>query len=543
MRNFLLFICLVSTFLYSYSQTKENPWSIGIHGGSEQYNGEIENQFFNFFDHHNGFAGISASRYLSPNLDLGLDLTLGDIKFTSSGENGKRYNFNMNQANLHLQYNFFNYNEVKLRPFVFAGVGIIAFDGKNKNQSNLTLPATGLGLNYKLNDRVSIRYQNTLLFSDGDDLDNRVEDSGNDMFLQTSLGLSAVIKSTSDLDRDGVPDKNDECPNTELGMKVDKKGCAVDLDLDGIPNDRDKCPTDPGFEYTNGCPDSDNDSIPNAEDPCPNLAGPINGCPDSDGDGVADKDDKCPTEAGLATLGGCPEEAIVKESIRMGVFEYNELPLENQALVVLDENGNPIDTIYTDENGRFEFTALEADKNYSLRPLNLKGDPSAIDIYLTDESGNRRNASETEDGKFIFSEPQDQVADKKPEKEEKPVKKEIPTDGAIPADLLADINFDSESFTIKIKYYDQLNRLAAALNKQSDLLISLRAYADSTGPEDYNQRLTDNRAERVKRYLIRKGVSADRIDALGKGESEPVATNLTPEGRALNRRVEIRLKD
>ncbi|MEQ8910012.1 MAG: OmpA family protein [Vicingaceae bacterium] len=548
MKRILLIFCLFIGLTSVSAQTKQNPWSIGIHAGSEQYNGEIENQFFNFFDHHNGFAGLSASRYLSPHLDVGLDLTLGDIKFTSTGESNRRYRFNMNQANLHLQYNFFNYNDVKLRPFVFAGIGMIAFDGEGENQSNLTLPAAGLGVNYKLNEQVSIRYQNTLLVSDGDEIDNRTDESGNDMFLQTSIGLAAVIKSTSDLDRDGVADKNDECPETELGMKVDKKGCAIDLDLDGIPNERDKCPSDPGFEYTNGCPDSDNDSIPNADDPCPNIAGSVNGCPDSDGDGVADIDDKCPNEAGLENLSGCPEEAIVEEGKRMGVFEYNELPLENQALVVLDENGNPVDTIYTDDEGRFEFTALEADQNYSLRPINLDGDPSAVEIYLTDDSGNRRDAEETEDGKFVFTAPKDQVADKKQPKEEvkkepKSEKKEVPSDGTIPADLLADINFDSESFNIKIKYYDQLNRLAAALNKQSDINITLFAYADSTGPADYNQRLTDNRADRVKRYLVKKGVSASRIDAMGKGEESPIATNLTQEGRAQNRRVEIRLKD
>ena len=529
----LLFSILFAVLISANSQTKEDPWSVGIHGGSEQYNGEIENQFFNFFDNHNGFAGISLARYIHPHFDLGLDFTLGDIKFKSSNENNNRFNYNMNVANLHINYNFFEYDEVKFRPFLFAGLAYLNFDGKGDNKNYLALPSAGLGVNYMLNDRVRIRYQNTLLVSDGDDLDARTG-GGNDMFLQTSIGLSTLIKATSDSDRDGVSDRNDECPNTELGMVVDKKGCAIDLDLDGIPNERDKCPSDPGFEYTMGCPDSDGDSIPNADDPCPNIAGSLNGCPDSDGDLVADKDDKCPEVAGLESLGGCPEEAIEEEVKRMGVFTYNNLPMENAALVVLDENGNPIDTIYTDGKGRFEFTSLNADQNYSLKPINIKGDPSNVDIYLTDKDGNRRDAVDDGTGKFVFNPAtNDRVDDKQEES------KQIAEDNDIPVELLKDINFDSESFTIKIKYYDQLNRLAAVLKKQTDVNLKLMAYADSTGPKDYNQRLTVQRADRVKRYLVRKGVDASRIEAVANGEDNPIATNLTPEGRALNRRTEF----
>lgn len=542
MRNFT-FLFLLMASLLSFSQTKQNPWRVGIHIGSEQYNGDVENQFFNFVDHHNGFAGFSVSRYLSPHFDLATDLTLGDIKISQTESRPTRSVFNMNQANLHLKFNFFKYENVKFRPFLFAGLGYIAFDqeGNSDNTNYLALPSGGLGVNYKLNENVNIRYQNTLLVGNGDDFEGET-DGSNDMFLQSSIGVSTVIKSTQDGDRDGVPDRKDQCPNTELGMKVDKFGCAVDLDLDGIPNDRDKCPSIPGFEYTNGCPDSDNDSIANADDPCPNIAGPINGCPDSDGDLVADKDDKCPDVAGLESLGGCPEEVIKEEAKRIGVFTYNDLPMENAALVVLDENGNPVDTIYTDGNGRFEFSPLDADKHYSLKPIDLDGSSDNVEIYLVDEDGKKRTTVE-KDGKFVFEDATDDTADEVIEDKviaKKEPKKEVE---GIPSELLTDINFDSESFTIKIKYYDQLNRLAMALKKAENIRVDIKAYADSTGPEDYNQRLTDRRADRIERYLIRKGVPADRINAVGKGESDPIATNKTPEGRALNRRVEINLMD
>jgi outer membrane protein OmpA-like peptidoglycan-associated protein len=328
-------------------------------------------------------------------------------------------------------------------------------------------------------------------------------------------------------------------------MKVDKDGCAVDLDLDGIINSEDRCPSIAGFEHTKGCPDMDNDSIADMDDPCPEIAGPLNGCPDSDGDQVADKDDKCPNTPGLVTLSGCPEEVVEAEARRMGIFEYNKLPMENAALVVLDENGNPVDTIYTDGEGRFKFTQLMADNNYSLRPIDLEGDPSNVDIYLTDDDGNRRDTRNTGDDTFVFT-----PADGKAAKDKELAKKEVEKkeqqkaeEKNIPQELLTDINFESESFTIKIKYYDQLNRLAAVLREQTNVNIELLGYADSTGPEDYNQRLTNQRADRVKRYLVKKGIPASRIKEVGKGEQNPIATNLSLEGRAENRRVEIKLID
>ncbi|RMF97213.1 MAG: OmpA family protein, partial [Candidatus Schekmanbacteria bacterium] len=62
-------------------------------------------------------------------------------------------------------------------------------------------------------------------------------------------------------------------------------------------------------------------------------------------------------------------------------------------------------------------------------------------------------------------------------------------------------------------------------------------HTDSIGSEKYNQKLSEKRAEAVKNYYVEKGVDASIIEAIGKGESEPVADNKTREGRAKNRRV------
>jgi len=74
-----------------------------------------------------------------------------------------------------------------------------------------------------------------------------------------------------------------------------------------------------------------------------------------------------------------------------------------------------------------------------------------------------------------------------------------------------------------------------------ELKIEIIGHTDSTGPEDYNQRLSELRARVVADWLIRNGINSKRIKAIGKGESEPIADNSTPEGRAKNRRTEIRI--
>ena len=87
---------------------------------------------------------------------------------------------------------------------------------------------------------------------------------------------------------------------------------------------------------------------------------------------------------------------------------------------------------------------------------------------------------------------------------------------------------------------DQLDQVAAALKDQGEVKpMVVEGYTDSVGSEQTNQRLSKDRAEAVRAYLVSKGVPSDKITSVGKGKSNPVASNDTPEGRANNRRVEI----
>jgi outer membrane protein OmpA-like peptidoglycan-associated protein len=87
---------------------------------------------------------------------------------------------------------------------------------------------------------------------------------------------------------------------------------------------------------------------------------------------------------------------------------------------------------------------------------------------------------------------------------------------------------------------DRLNQVAKSLKDlDDDKLVSIEGFTDSRGADDTNQKLSQDRANTVKDYLISQGVKAEKVRAIGRGESSPVASNETPEGRANNRRVEI----
>jgi outer membrane protein OmpA-like peptidoglycan-associated protein len=101
--------------------------------------------------------------------------------------------------------------------------------------------------------------------------------------------------------------------------------------------------------------------------------------------------------------------------------------------------------------------------------------------------------------------------------------------------------FDTDKDILKPESYEELNNLAELLNKFKVYQVVITGHTDSINSDGYNQQLSERRAAACVYYLIGKGIEADRLYSEGKGESEPIASNQTSEGRALNRRVEFRL--
>jgi len=104
---------------------------------------------------------------------------------------------------------------------------------------------------------------------------------------------------------------------------------------------------------------------------------------------------------------------------------------------------------------------------------------------------------------------------------------------------VSDVLFDTGSATLKPGAREKLARVAGILASHPDLKIEIEGHTDSVGGNDYNQRLSERRAESVRTYLVQQKIAATAVDAEGFGESHPVASNATPAGRQQNRRVEL----
>jgi outer membrane protein OmpA-like peptidoglycan-associated protein len=104
---------------------------------------------------------------------------------------------------------------------------------------------------------------------------------------------------------------------------------------------------------------------------------------------------------------------------------------------------------------------------------------------------------------------------------------------------LNNVFFDFDKWDLRPESFFELDRVAKLLRENRAIEIEISAHTDSKGSDDYNFKLSDNRARSVMEYIISKGIDASRIKSQGYGETKPIATNETDDGRQLNRRVEF----
>ncbi|NRO97913.1 OmpA family protein [Paraburkholderia sp. NMBU_R16] len=115
-------------------------------------------------------------------------------------------------------------------------------------------------------------------------------------------------------------------------------------------------------------------------------------------------------------------------------------------------------------------------------------------------------------------------------------------DGSLKVNIPSNVTFATDSYQINPALYPTLNEVASQMAQNPELVAEVRGYTDSTGSPQYNQTLSQNRAQSVANYLSQRGVTPNRLAAAGYGPNQPVADNNTEQGRAQNRRVEIYLK-
>jgi outer membrane protein OmpA-like peptidoglycan-associated protein len=112
---------------------------------------------------------------------------------------------------------------------------------------------------------------------------------------------------------------------------------------------------------------------------------------------------------------------------------------------------------------------------------------------------------------------------------------------AIVLNMPGNVTFQTDSADLRPESFEVLNSVGIVMQKYNKTAIEVTGYTDSTGSDSYNFTLSERRATTVAHYLQAQGVAGQRFSVHGLGKSKPIADNSTPEGRAQNRRVEIRL--
>ena len=236
-----------------------------------------------------------------------------------------------------------------------------------------------------------------------------------------------------------------------------------------------------------GGKDTDGDGIYDKNDACPDVAGlaEFNGCPDADGDGIKDSDDACPNVAGLASMNGCPDsdgDGVINKNDKCA----NEAgPVANGGCPWPDTDGDGV----LDKDDKCVNEAGVASNNGCPAPVITKEAEASLENY----------------SKAIL------------------------------------FNLDKTSF--KSGVTSKLDEISKVMNNNPNATFVIEGHTDSLGSAQLNLRISEKRAIAVRDYLVKKGVDATRLEAIGYGEGQPIADNKFRAGRAQNRRAVIKVSN
>ena len=317
------------------------------------------------------------------------------------------------------------------------------------------------------------------------------------------------FKGCPDTDKDGIKDLDDHCPQ-EAGLP-EFNGCP-DKDGDRIPDKDDACPEEPGDSLYNGCPDSDKDGIIDSKDDCPTVPGieAFKGCPDTDGDGIKDDEDACPEVPGPLVNNGCPD------TDNDGLFDF----IDNCPEVAGPKENNGCPWPDTDQDGTLD---KDDDCPNTPGPRENAGCP-----YTDSDNDGLRDKDDK-----CPNTPGPIENDGCPEIEEE-VQEILRT-------AFENLEFETGKDIIKEESIPSLTELAEVLVKRPEWKLQISGHTDNVGNDQANLVLSKKRAEAVKNFMISKTIESERLYVLFFGETMPIASNDTKEGRQKNRRVEMKI--
>ncbi len=388
----------------------------------------------------------------------------------------------------------------------------------------------------------------------------------------------------TDTDKDRVPDYKDKCPdNLLISSWVDKNGCAPDEDKDGVPDDKDECLNNSKKEIANGvfttgtnfgCPiDSDNDELPDYLDECANdtpleISQGIDalGCSlDSDNDKIFDYEDICPNSSEKEIINGIYHEGKMKgcpiDTDNDKILDYLDICPNNSKKELkrgVDIHGCPIDTDndkifdYQDkcpnndinelakgvyQKGRKKGCPIDTDNDKVLDYLDICPNNSVNELAKGVYQKGKKKGCSIDTDKDGVPDYQDKcpntridvVADKRG-------CVIIETENIIKN---GDDSFPYNAANLTEQGQSELDIIIKTIDDKFLKKIKVIAHTDNIGSPYFNHLLSLERADNVAKYMIDGGIVRKKILTVGKGKTQPLASNDTKEGRYQNRRFEL----
>ena len=190
------------------------------------------------------------------------------------------------------------------------------------------------------------------------------------------------------------------------------------------------------------------------------------------------------------------------------VTNFKNKPLSREIVLFYDEKTKNTVKVHTDDGGKFE-VLIPVNATYSLKYKNFTTD---VDYTKMTVPADKEASYEVQ----IKIDPPKNI-------------------------VLDNVYFETGKSTLKPNSYKALNDLVEVLQLKNKLIIEIQGHTDNVGKEDDNQKLSYERASQVKKYLLSKGISENRIVAKGYGSSIPIADNETETGKSKNRRTSLKI--
>ncbi|MBI1931633.1 MAG: OmpA family protein [Ignavibacteriales bacterium] len=489
---------LILSYTNSLAQLNDYPIKVGLHAS-----GLLPETDFKNDDLKLSYLGRAFLRFKVIDL-FDIEAGAGYAKLAGEDNNFNYWETSLIPADLRLLLSPFNSKSVN--PYAYAGIGFtkwrveekpVVTSGQTKDKGTDLYAPFGLGIEMKLSNSILLDLSGgyNYLFSD---YINYVKGGDfNDGFWNLGIGIIFTGEGgSSDSDNDGLT-KSQEI---EIGTNPDNPDSDGDGLSDGLEFNQYK--TDPLSV------DSDGDGISDTEEiktytTNPNII-------DTDKDGITDGDEilKYNTDP----LREDSDMDGIKDKIEIDEFKTNPISPDTDKDGLKD--GDEIHRYKTDpsKSDTDGDGILDGDEIFKFNTNPLKADTDGGSVNDKIEIDRKTNPLNPED--------------------------DIVLDIAAPI-VLEGVTFETAKSELTPESEKMLLRVLNTLNAYQDIKVEISGYTDNVGNASKNLKLSQQRADAVRYWLINKGIAPERIVAKGYGEDKPIADNNSPEGRRLNRRIEF----